>query len=115
MFNFIKNVVIVILITILIYSLSRTILDYKKKFSFFEQYKIERQEQINKNKKLKSEVLKNQDYHTVEKNIRQKLNLLRPNEIAIILPKITPTPSPAPKIKKPPYQQWWELFLGKKD
>jgi len=47
----------------------------------------------------------------VEKNIRQKLNLLKPNEIAIILPKITPTPSPTPIIKNPPYQQWWKLFF----
>lgn len=111
MINFIKNIVVFIFITFLIYSLSRSLFDYKKKFSFFEEYKIEWQKQLDKNKKLKSEILKNQDYYTVEKNIRQKLNLLKPNEIAIILPKITATPSPTPEIKKASYEQWLELFF----
>lgn len=110
MVNFIKNMAIFIFITILIYSLSRSIFNYKKKFSFFEDYQKERHKELEKNKKLKSDILKNQDYYTVEKNIRQKLNLLKPGEIAIILPKITPTPSPTPLIKKWPYQQWVELF-----
>jgi cell division protein FtsB len=111
MSKLIKKAVIFFFIIFLIYYFSQNILDYKKKFNFYENYKKDYQDELEKNKKLKSEILKNQDYYTIEKNIRQKLNLLRPNEIAIILPQTTPTPSPAPKIEKPVCQQWIELFF----
>ncbi len=110
MINFIKKAAIFLFMGFLIYSLSQNIFEYQKKFSFFEDYKKEQQKELEKNKKLKSDILKNQDYYTLEKNIRQKLNLQKPNEIAIILPKITPSPSPTPLIEKPPYQQWVKLF-----
>jgi len=108
--SFLKKIVLITLIVFLIYSLSRNILDYQKKISFFEGYKEELIKEREKNKKLKSDILKSQDYYSIEKNIRQKLNVIRPKEIAIILPKPSPTPTPSPKIKKSPPQQWLELF-----
>lgn len=111
MAKFVRKLILTTLVAFLIYSLSKNIFDYQKKFVFFEDYKKGRQKELEKNKRLKSDIVKNQDYYTVEKNIRQKLNLLKPNEIAIILPKITPSPSPTPVIKKPSYQQWFELFF----
>lgn len=111
MAKFVRKLILTTLVAFLIYSLSKNIFNYQKKFVFFEDYKKGLQKELEKNKKLKSEILKSQDYHVIEKNIRQKLNLIKPNEIAIILPKITPTPSLTPIIKKPPYQQWLELFF----
>lgn len=111
MINLFKKTFIAFLLIFLIYSLSHNVFEYKKKFALYMDYKKDYQEKLEKNKKLKTEVLKSQDYYFLEKNIRQKLNRLKPNEIALILPKITPSPSPTPKIQTPVYQQWLELFL----
>lgn len=111
MINFTKKITISFLLFFLIYSLSKNIFDYKEKLNLYQDYKKNYQKELEKNKKLKTEILKSQDYYFLEKNIRQKLNLLQPNEIAIILPKPTPTPFPTPKVKKPIYQQWLELFF----
>lgn len=111
MINLFKKTLIAFLLIFLIYSLSHNIFEYKKKLALYMDYKKDYQEALEKNKKLKTEVLKSQDYYFLEKNIRQKLNLLQPNEIAIILPKLTLTPSHAPKIEKPVYQKWLELFF----
>lgn len=107
----IKKMVVFLLTAFLIFYLSQNIFDYKKKIDFYQQYKKDYQDLLEKNKKLKSEILRNQDYYEIEKKIRQKLNLLQPNEIAIILPKTTPTPSPTPEVKKPVFQQWLKLFF----
>lgn len=95
---------------LLIVSLTGNIFDYQQKIKFFEQYKKELTEKEEKNKELKSEAVKAKDYYQVEKKIREKLNLLRPDEVAVILPQETPTPTPTPKQEKPPLRQWIELF-----
>lgn len=106
----IKKIAVIFLLIFLFYSLISNLFNYQKKFQFYKDYNKDYQDLLEKNKKLKMEILKNQDYYTIERNIREKLNLLRPNEVAIILPKTTPTPSPSPKPQKPVYQQWLELF-----
>lgn len=113
MVKLIKNVVFFIIVALLIYSLTKNIFLYQKKIAFYHDFKKDYEKEVEKRKTIQSEILKNQDYYLVEKNIREKLNLLKEDEIAIILPKITPTPSPTPEIQKPPYQQWIELFLQK--
>lgn len=110
MLKYLKKIAFYIVVAGLIYSLVQSILNYQKKIQFFQNYKKDYQTQVDKNKKLKSESLKRQDYYTVEKDIREKLNLLQPDEIAIILPHPTPSPTPTPEVKKPPFRQWWDLF-----
>lgn len=95
---------------LLIVSLTGNIFDYQQKIKFFEQYKKELTEKEEKNKELKSELVKAKDYYQVEKKIREKLNLLKPDEVAVILPKQTPTSTLTPKQEKPPLRQWIELF-----
>lgn len=110
MLKILKKVAFFIVSVILIYSLTQRIFSYQKKIEFFQDYKSDLEAEREKNKKLKSQVLRRQDYYTVEKDIRQKLNLLKPDEIAILLPRSTPSPTPTPEIIKPPAIQWWELF-----
>lgn len=78
---------------------------------FYEGYKTEYQKQQKQKKALESELAKANDYYVVEKNIRERLNLLKPDEIAVILPKLSLSPSPTPIIDKPPHTQWLELFM----
>lgn len=110
-FPVVKKTFICVIAVFLIYSLTKTILDYQKKISFFENYQKDLQKEREKNKQLKSDMVKNHDYYTVEKNIRQKLNLLQPDEFAIIMSRPTPTPVPLKTPTKSSQQQWWDLFF----
>ncbi|HLD26809.1 MAG TPA: septum formation initiator family protein [Patescibacteria group bacterium] len=110
-FPSIKKTIFFIITLFLIYSLSKNILDYQKKILFFEAYQKELHKEQEKNKKLKSDIIKNYDYYTVERNIRQKLNLLQPNEFALILPQPSPTPKPIYTQKKTSLEQWQNLFF----
>lgn len=104
--------IITILIAIgLIYSLSKNIIEYYQKIKFYQTYEQELQAQKRKQLQLKSEIAKSKDYYFVEKNIREKLNLLKADEIEVILPKPTIYPTPTPFIKKPAYKQWIDLLF----
>lgn len=94
----------------LIVSLSKNIVDYRKKVTFYKTYQEEYQKQVKKNTQLKGEIAKNNDYYLLEEKIRSQLNLLKEDEVAIILPQPTLSPSPTPEVHKPPYRQWVELF-----
>lgn len=109
----IKNTIFFLLAFFLISSLLKNIIDHQKKIKFYEDYQKDYQREKDKNKKLKSDLAKSQDYYTVEKNIRNKLNLLKEDESLLILPKITPMPTAIPKIKKSIPRQWWDLFFLK--
>lgn len=111
MLKLIRRLGIWIFLLFLLYSLTQGIFNYQKKMGFFEDYKKDYVKEVDKNKKLKSEIVKRDDYDIVEKDIRTKLNLLKPGEVAIILPRLSPTPTPTPEVKKPPAVQWWELFI----
>jgi cell division protein FtsB len=106
-----KNSIFVIIVSFLIISLSKNIFDYKKKVTFYKNYQTELDKEKKNNQKLQSEIKKSEDYNSVEKTIREKLNVLKPDEIAVILPEKTPTPSPLPPTKKPIYAQWFELIV----
>ncbi|OGK19918.1 hypothetical protein A3C23_04420 [Candidatus Roizmanbacteria bacterium RIFCSPHIGHO2_02_FULL_37_13b] len=109
--NRIINYLFLIIALFMVYSLLRTIYDYRSKFQFAEVYKKEYEAEKQKNSKLKSDIVKSKDLYQVERNIREQLNLAKPGEMVVIVPKVTPilTPSPTPII--PAYKQWLELFL----
>jgi cell division protein FtsB len=98
------------LLAVLVASLSRNIFLYKDKLSFYHDYRKEYEKEHDVNKKLKSDLKKSEDYYFVEKEIREKLNLLQPGETALIIPEVTLTPEPTPTVPKKPYEQWWELY-----
>ncbi len=110
MFRLIKNAVFFCLMAVLVASLSRNIFLYKDKLTFYHDYRKEYEKERELNKKLKSDIKKSEDYYFVEKEIRDKLNLLQPNETALIIPKVTLTPEPTPTVPKAPYQEWLELY-----
>lgn len=111
MLKFLKNALLTILALFLFQSLIRNIFSYKKKLDFYTSYKKQYLDETKRNKKLKSEIVKSKDYAYVEKAIREELNLLKPDEVAVILPKITPIPKVATPIQKSPIEQWIELFF----
>jgi len=109
----IKNIIVVFLALLFAASLSKNILSYKDKHGFYGEIKQEYKEELETNKKLKSELKKNSDSYVVEKEIREQLQLLKPNEVAIILPNITIQPTPTPTPEKKPYEEWRDLLLKK--
>lgn len=94
----------------LLYSLTKNFFSYKDKVTFYRNLQEEHDKEENRNKKLKSDIQKGSDYYSVERNIREKLNLLQEDEIALIIPPITPTPTPTPLVVRKPYEQWVDLF-----
>lgn len=107
----IRNTLIIAVALFLMYSLSKTLLDYRSKIQFYDQNYQEYQAAYDKNKELKSSNIKSQDYYAVERNIREKLNLSKPGEVIVVIPKPStiPTPTTAPIL--PPYKQWVSVFF----
>jgi phosphopantetheine adenylyltransferase len=95
------------------YFLTKNIFEYQEKVSFYKQMMNEKNIETKKTQKLNKEIARNQDVDQIEKNIRQKLNLLKENEIAVILPNISITPTIAPIPPKTNPQLWFELLLSK--
>lgn len=94
-------------------SLTRSIFSYKDKIRFYNELKSEHDKEKALNKKLKSDVSKSSDYFYIERQIREKLNLLQEDETSLIIPEITPSPTPTPVIEKKTYEMWREVFLKK--
>lgn len=113
MVRLIKNGLFILILAVLIGSLSRNIFLYKDKLAFYHDYRKEYEKTRDVNKKLKSDLKKSEDYYQVEKEVREKLNLLQPDETAIIIPKVTIPPEPTPTVVKEPYQEWIDLFFAK--
>jgi hypothetical protein len=88
-------------------------LSYKDKRDFYHEIDREYKAELDTNKKLKSELKKNSDSYIVEREIRNQLQLLKPNETSVILPNITINPTPSPTPIKKPYEEWRDLLLRK--
>jgi sortase (surface protein transpeptidase) len=106
----IKKIIGGIFVIFLLSSLVRNIFNYTSKNQFFQDYKNDYEKENKKNIELKTEIVKKQSVSEIEKTIRNKLNLLKENEVAVILPVptltiITPTPTSAPI-----WKQWVNLY-----
>lgn len=106
-----RNIFIAIVGLVLVFSLLKNALDYQKKSALREEYKVEYENVLDENKKLKSELKKSKDYYYIEKQIREKLNKLKPGEETVIIPKISPSTTPTPVIELKPYQNWSRLYF----
>lgn len=109
----VKRVVFAILALFLFFSLTKNIIDYKKTLNFYQSFKNDYEKEKKKNISLRTQTLKTKDMSELEKTIRDKLNLLKKDEIAIIIPQLTPTPQVASPRSKPVYLQWLQVFLGR--
>jgi cell division protein FtsB len=108
----IRKTLLVLLSIFLFFSLTKTIFDYRNTLTFYQGFKSEYDAAKHENIALQTKILRASDPNEMEKTIRNKLNLLKPNEVAIIVPIPTPTafvPTPTPA---PPYKEWEEVFLS---
>lgn len=106
-----QKIFLLLIVLFLFFSLTKNFFDFRKSLDFYLNFKNDYLYEKKKNIELKTELIKEKDPHEIEKTIRNKLNLFKPNEKAIILPNlklsVTPTPTPTPPI----YKQWLNLFL----
>ncbi|OGK15263.1 hypothetical protein A2774_02445 [Candidatus Roizmanbacteria bacterium RIFCSPHIGHO2_01_FULL_39_12c] len=104
--------IVLLLLTLFFFSaLTKSLFDYRKNLSFYQQYFEEYEREKKKNIELKTQLLKKSDPNELEKTIRNKLNLLKPGEVAIILKQPTPTPVIITPTPLPNYLQWWQVFF----
>ena len=96
----------------LFFSLIKNIFDFRKTLNFYDGYKNAYEKEQKKNITLQTQILKNRDPYEIEKIIRNKLNLARPDEISLILPTPSPFPKKPPPAPVPIYLQWWNIFAG---
>jgi len=86
-------------------------MDYQRNISFYDQTKNNFEKSVLENKELKIHKQAGSSPFEVEKNLRNKQNLLRDNEIIVIVPSPSPAPSPFVRPTEPPYRQWMQLFF----
>ncbi|MEK9169678.1 MAG: septum formation initiator family protein, partial [Patescibacteria group bacterium] len=82
----IKNVVFIFLLIFLFSSLLKNLFSYKSKLDFYQQFKQNFDKEKKRNIELKTEVVRKKSVEEIEKTIRNDLNLLKNNEIALIIP-----------------------------
>mgnify|MGYP001579196851 FL=1 len=78
---------------------------------FYKNYKETAEAEKKRNIQLKTQKLQKTSVREVEKTIRNKLGLLQPSEIAVIIPPPSPSPTPAITPQIPVYKQWWNVFF----
>ena len=107
----VRKIFVFLLLLFFFSSLTKNFLDYRNKVSFYESYLKDYEKEKKRNVELKTELLKKSDPNEIEKTIRNKLNLLKPDEVAIILKQPSPTPVVITPTPLPNYLQWWEVFF----
>jgi len=107
----VKKIFVAIILTFLFFSLTKNIFDFRKTINFYQSFKNDYEKEKKKKITLRTSILKSQDPYEVEKIIRNKLNLLKEGEIAIIIPNPTPVPKKQTAEAKPVYKQWIEALF----
>lgn len=107
----VKRVFFAVLFAFLLLSLFKNLSSYQRNQSFYKGYVENLEKARQTNVRLKTEKLRKTSLREVEKTIRNKLNLLRPNEIAVIIPPPSPTPTPIITPELPVYEQWYNVFF----
>ncbi len=109
--NFVKKLVLTLLVLFFLTSLTKNLTEYRKNLTFYRGSKQQYEAEKKRNISLKTQALKKSDPNEIEKTIRNKLNLAKPNEITIMIQDPTPTPFPAVTPQLPHYQQWYAVFF----
>lgn len=109
---FFRKILLVLILLFVFSSLTKNIFDYRNKIQFYESYKKEYEDIKKKNLTLKTQILKQIDPYELEKTIRNELNLLKENEVDVIVPLPTPTIiMPTPTLP-PNWQQLYDVFFN---
>ncbi len=86
-------------------------MDYRKKYEFYQGYKQDYEKEKKNNTTLKTGIRKQDSQTELEKTIRNQLDLLKPNEVSIMIPTPTPSPIIVTPTPAPNWQQWINLFV----
>lgn len=106
-----KKIGFFVLISFLILSFAKNIVDYQRSVKFSQEYKDDYDKEKKNNIALKTKILKQKDLYEIEKMIRNKLNLSRADEVSLIIPNPTPYPTIIIPTQPPIYSQWLNLFF----
>ena len=106
----IGKTIVSLIFLFLFFLLTRSLVNYQTKFSFYKQIENNYQQKKKENINLKTGILRAKEKTNLEKTIRNKLGFLKKNEIAIIIPKITPSPTIITPPPLPNWQQWLRVF-----
>jgi len=106
-----RKIVFLIVLIFLVVSLIRNGFDYQRNISFYNQTKTNFEKAITNNKELKLRKQASSSPFEVEKNLRNKQNLLRKDEIMVIISSPSPNPTPNVVPSEYPYKQWIRLFF----
>lgn len=107
----VRFIILLLFLMFVFSSLVRNILNYKDKLSFYQQFKKDYEDEKKRNLTLKTGILKQSDPYEIESTIRNKLNLLKEDEMDFILPQPTPTKIIITPTQKPNWEQWKDLLL----
>lgn len=106
----IKRVFLIVILIFIFFSLTKSLFDFRKTISFYQGFKNDYETEKKRNITLQTNILKSKDPYEVEKILRNKLNLLQEEEIAIIVPEPTTQPIQT-KEEIPVYIQWIEALF----
>lgn len=107
----VKKLFLLLVLFFLIFSLLKNFFEYRKNFQFYNNYKTGLDEQKKRNLELQTRRLQKTSLSEIEKTIRNKLGLLKPGEVSIIIPLPSPSSTPAITPPLPVYKQWWNVFF----
>lgn len=106
------RLIVAIISLIMVVTLSRSVYDlWRRKDIVSERQRVLRQAE-EENRRFKQELAQVQTVEFIEKQVRDKLGLVRPGEAVVIVPK--PADNVAaeetgPKLAN--WQKWWKLFF----
>jgi len=106
-----RKLIFILLVLFFLFSLTKNFFNYQRSLDFYNNYKEDYEKEKKQNITLKTQIRKKSDLYEIEKVIRNKLNLFRPNEVPIIIPPTPPTPEIVSPTPAPPFQQWLSLFF----
>ncbi|OGK46777.1 hypothetical protein A3A93_03980 [Candidatus Roizmanbacteria bacterium RIFCSPLOWO2_01_FULL_38_12] len=106
-----KRVILFILAIFFISALSKNIFEYRKNMAFYRQNRDEYESEKKRNIELKTLLVKTNDIHEFEKDVRNKLNLHKSNEYILVIPEPTPTSIAPNPTTIPNHIKWLQVFL----
>lgn len=107
----VRTILIYIFLAFLFVSLVRNLINYQNKLAFYNGYKNAYEAEKKRNVTLQTQLKEKDDFTQLEEIIRDKLNLLKPGEVAVIIPSPTPTPDLTLPTPAPNWMQWKNLYF----
>jgi len=108
-----KKIFLTIIFFLILSSSIKNIINYQNAQKFYRRYKENFEKEKKKNQMLKTQILKKTSLFEVEKIIRNQLNLIKPDEVLVIIPRPTLYPSPTPTPVLSNWQKWFKVYQGK--